>query len=81
MLSTLLSATMSQFSVGAYSEGGPQVMEVPTLPTGQALILMIGLVIVLVLALYWNARSYKLPEGIGSHSDTHGGNHSAEAEH
>jgi len=71
----------AMLSTRLFSEGGPVAEEIPTLPTGQALILMIGLVTVLVLALYLNARFYRLPEGIGSHAELHGDAHEAGSGH
>jgi hypothetical protein len=81
MLSNWTSSLHRLLSAGIFSEGGPEVVEVPTLPDGLALLLMIILVTVLVLALYWNARSYVLPEGIGGHASDHGEDHPAEGGH
>jgi hypothetical protein len=68
-------------SASIFSEGGPEMTDVPTLPDGLALLLMIVLVTFLVLTLYWNARSYKIPEGIEGHASEHGEAHPAEGGH
>jgi len=68
-------------SKGLFSEGGPAMQEIPTLPTGEALILMFALVTLLVLALYLNTITYQLPEGIGSHAEAQGDAHEMDSQH
>jgi len=58
-----------------FSEGAPAAGEPYTLPALTGLILAIILIAILVLALAYNIRTYRLPEAIHHGSDSHGENH------
>lgn len=66
-MSSILSQSFASLSSGVFLEGTPTYSDPMTLPGWQGLLLLIALVTVVVLALYWNARTYEAPDVNGSH--------------